>query len=197
MYEYRKLTPEERAELVAQRRARGYPPHQPPHPLRGEGYYLLTAACYEHRRHINLPDRRDAILDDLFACFIEEGMTLSAWVVLDNHYHLLAYVTEFSLLEKTFRLVHGRSARQWNSEDSVSGRKVWYRYTDRMIRSERHYYATLNYIHYNPVKHGLVRSPYDWQWSSVQWYRENFGREWLRDLWERYPVRDYGKEWDE
>ncbi len=197
MYEYRKLTPEQRKELVEERLAKGYPPHQPPHPVQEEAYYLLTAVCYNHQPHVNTPTRRQTLLDALFAHFIERGMEIMAWVVLLNHYHLLVHVSEFGLLGDIFRLVHGRFAYEWNREDNTRGRKVWYRYTDRMIRSERHYYTTLNYIHFNPVKHKLVQTPYDWQWSSVHWYREQFGRDWLRDVWQRYPVRDYGKGWDD
>ena len=65
------------------------------------------------------------------------------------------------------------------------------------IRSERHYYATLNYIHYNPVKHNYVKSPYDWETSSIHWYLQEKGRDWLRSCWVEYPVRDYGKGWDD
>ena len=35
------------------------------------------------------------------------------------------------------------------------------------MRSDRHFYSSLNYIHYNPVMHGLVESPYDWPWSKL------------------------------
>lgn len=82
-------------------------------------------------------------------------------------------------------------------EDSTVGRKVWFNYSDRAIRSESHHYTTLNYIHYNPVKHGWIESPYDWPESSVHRYLEHYGREWLRDLWCRYPVREYGRGWDD
>jgi putative transposase len=197
MYEYRKLTPEQRQALVQERLAKGSPPHQPPHPVQQEAYYLLTAACYDHHHHMHTPERRQVLLDSLFACFIEQGMELSAWVVLTNHYHLLVRVDEFDRLSDIFQLVHGRTSFDWNQEDNTRGRKVWYRFSDRMIRSERHYYTTLNYIHHNPVKHGLALSPYDWQWSSVHWYQDHFGREWLRDLWRQYPVRDYGEIWDD
>ena len=197
MYDYRKLTPEQKEQLVEERRARGYPAHQPPHPIQIEAAYLLTAVCYEHKQHINTPDRRSSLLDSLFTQFMELGMTLSAWVILTNHYHLLVHISEFKLLRELFRLVHGRSSYEWNKEDNTPGRKNWFRYTDRMIRSERHYNSTLNYIHFNPVKHGLVSSPYDWQWSSVHWYLEQNGRDWLRDLWRLYPVHDYGKGWDD
>ena len=122
--------------------------------------------------------------------------TQPAWAVLLNHYHLLVHVTEFGALGDIFRLVHGPTAREWNLQDDALGRKVWYRFTDRAIRSERHYYTVLNYIHHNPVKHGWAESPYDWEESSVHWYLIHQGRDWLRDSWVRYPVRDYGRGWD-
>ena len=196
MYEYRKLDAEQRRQLVEERRRRGFPPHQPPHPGLNDTIYLLTAACYQHHHHINTAERRDQLLDGLFHEFTHHGMEIRSWVVLTNHYHLLVNVNEFALLGNIFRLVHGRTAYAWNSEENIRGRKVWYRYSDRAMRSEAHYYTTLNYIHYNPVRHGLVLSPYEWEWSSVHWYLEHHGREWLQDLWRRFPLRDYGKGWD-
>jgi putative transposase len=197
MYEYRRLTPDERRKLVEERRLHGRPLHQPPHLALEQTYCLLTAACYNHHAHMQSPERRQAVLDLLFEQFIQRGMEIQAWVVLGNHYHLLAHVTELKALGDIFRRVHGRTSRDWNKEEETQGRRVWYRYSDRAIRSEGHYYTTLNYIHYNPVKHKLVASPYAWTWSSVHWYREHYGRTWLRGLWRRYPLRDYGKSWDE
>ncbi|MBN2002050.1 MAG: transposase [Anaerolineae bacterium] len=197
MYEYRKLTPEQRQELVEERKALGFPPHQPPHPIQEDAYYLLTAACYEHQHHIHTPERRQMLLDLLFEHFTRHGMEIHAWVVMTNHYHLLVHVTEFEILGEIFRRIHGRTSHDWNQEDQTPGRKVWYRYSDRAIRSDRHYYTTLNYIHYNPLKHETADSPYNWPWSSVHWYLKHHGREWLRDLWQSYPLRDYGKTWDD
>jgi putative transposase len=195
MYEYRRLTPSQRAEIVQQRLANGYPPHAPPHPVRDELFYLLTATCYEHKCRMDSQSRRQQILDLLFDKFVTLGMEIQAWVVLPNHYHLLVQVTDFSLLKNLFRSIHGSIARQWNFEENKTG-KVWCSYTDRAIRSERHYYTTLNYIHYNPVKHSWVKSPYDWSESSVHWYLQYYGREWLRNSWTEYPVKDYGRGWD-
>jgi putative transposase len=197
MYDYRKLSPEQRQALIEERRARGYPSHQPPHPVREQNLYLLTATCYEHQHHIHTTERRTVLLDLLFERCVHEGITLLAWTILTNHYHLLANVPEFDLLASVFRRVHGRTSHDWNLEDDTRGRRVWYRYSDRAMRSEGHVYTTLNYVHYNPVKHKLVTSPYDWEWSSVHWYLEHKGREWLRDLWLRYPLRSYGQDWDD
>lgn len=197
MYEYRKLTPEQRKRLIEDRKALGQPPHSPPHPIQDQSFYLLSAACYEHRPHMRESVRRTQLLESLFIEFSARGNEILAWVMLSNHYHLLVHVTAFEELGSTFRQVHGSISRQWNLEDRQLGRKVWYRFSDRAIRSERHHFTTLNYIHFNPVKHGYVESPYDWAESSVHWYFEHHGREWLRSLWITYPLRDYGKGWDD
>ena len=197
MYEYRKLTSEERRKLIEERKSRGLPPHSPPHPRQDAEYYLLTAACYEHVTHLKDAARRQQLLDLLFEHSILRGVELRAWVVLPNHYHLLAYVPDFEVLGEMFRRVHGPTSRDWNREDDALGRKVWYRFTDQAMRSKPHYYTTLNYSHYNPVRHGYVASPYDWEASSLAWYREHHGRAWLRNLWISYPLRAYGKGWDE
>ncbi len=196
MYKYRQLTNEQKKELIKQRLAKGFPPHSPPHPIRLQTFYLLTAACYEHKHHLSTPFRRQQLLNLIFEKCIHEALEIRAWVVLSNHYHLLVYVPDFKKLSKLFQQIHGSTSRQWNLEDNMMGRKVWYRYCDRAIRSERHYYTTLNYIHYNPVKHNQTKSPYDWTESSVHWYLENYGKQWLRDTWIEYPVRNYGKGWD-
>jgi putative transposase len=142
-------------------------------------------------------ERRQQLLDSLFENFQTAGLEIRAWAILPNHYHLLAYVPDFALLTNIFRHVHGATSRYWNLSDCQQGRKVWCSFTDRAIRSERHYYTTLNYLHYNPVKHGWVASPYDWVESSVHWYLEFLGREWLRDQWNLHPTRDYGQGWDD
>jgi len=167
MYEYRKLSAEERAKFIEERLERGFPPHSPPHLAGESGLYLLAATCYEHKRQMILPRLRKQVLDRLFELFTLQGDEIRASVVLPNHYHLLHFAPDGMHFERVLRLVHGRTSYQWNKEDRSPGRKVWYRYSDRVMRSERHYFTTLNYIHYNPVKHELASSPYNWGDSSV------------------------------
>ncbi|WP_414623579.1 REP-associated tyrosine transposase [Calothrix sp. CCY 0018] len=196
MYEYRKLTPEQKAAVVEERLKKGFPPHSPPHPIENSEYYLITATCYEHKCRINTHQRRQQLLNLIFQQFIYKDIDILAWVILPNHYHLLLKNIRFYYLRKILRSIHGNLARQWNKEDNTAG-KIWCSFSDRAIRSQGHYYTTLNYIHYNPVKHDWAESPYDWSESSVYWYLENYGREWLRSNWVEYPVRDFGKSWDD
>jgi len=41
---------------------------------------------------------------------------------------------------------------------------------DRNVRHEAEELRTIEYIHQNPVKRGLVREPVDWAWSSARWH---------------------------
>ena len=175
MYRHRELTPDQTLAIVSERFSRGFPAHSPPHQVRVSGTYLLTAACYEHACHMSSAARRSELLAQL-----AEGMALIAWVVLPNHYHLLAEVADIAATGRALGRIHGALSRRWNAEDGTPGRRVWYRYTDRAIRSERHYYTALNYLHYNPVKHGWVKSPNEWAESSLGEYLAAFGREGLK-----------------
>ncbi len=94
--------------------------------------------------------------------------------------------------------LHGTTSREWNLADGLTGkRRVWYKFTDRLIRDEKHFFTALNYIHYNPVKHGYASDPYEWLWSSVHNYLDTQGREWLREKWRANPPGDFGKGWDD
>ena len=50
-----------------------------------------------------------------------------------------------------------------------------------MIRDQADLFNHVNYIHYNPVKHGLVKCPHEWPFSSfARWVREGYySADWL------------------
>ncbi len=66
---------------------------------------------------------------------------------------------------------------------------MWHNYWDRCIRSERDYWTRFNYIHYNPVKHGYVTRMGDYPFSSVRFYEQAMGLDWLSDVWRTYPCK--------
>lgn len=198
MYLWRRLSDEERGEVLELRKARGLPWHRPPHrEFEGPVTFIITAACYEHRHIVGssrhrMADFEKTILD---AC-AEAAANTFAWCILPNHYHLLTRTDNIKLLRKEIGKVHGRTARTWNLEDEQIGRKVWFNYVDRDMKSERHYWASLNYIHNNAVHHGYVEKWQDWPYSSVHQFLAQIGREEARRIWHEYPVLDYGKGWD-
>ncbi len=70
-----------------------------------------------------------------------------------------------------------RPSRTRKGEVEVWQRRFW----DHCIRDERDLRCHFDYIHYNPVKHGLAGRPLDWPWSSfgryvhLGWYAEDWG----------------------
>ena len=196
MYRYRKLTPIKKTETIRQRHLRGMPNPRPPRFGNFSGFFLITASTYEHKSYFNNVEKRTWLYNELQRELQNAQIPISGWVVLPNHYHLLVECNPLSSISLPLRSVHARSARELNRRDGVSGRKVWYLFSDRQIRNESHYYTTLNYLHYNPTKHGYVEKPLNWKCSSLHWYEKHFGIDWLRDLWQKYPVLDYGKDWD-
>jgi len=120
-----------------------------------------------------------------------------AWCVLPNHYHLLVRTKDIQRLAKYLGQLHGRASYDWNGMESARGRKVFHRASGRAIRSSAHFWATVNYIHHNPVHHGYVEKWLEWPWSSAIDYMKQVGRAEAERVWREFPVLDYGKGWDE
>jgi putative transposase len=125
-----------------------------------------------------------------------EKAYLHAWCILPNHYHLLITCESIQTCLSKLGQVHGRFSYQWNQEDKRRGRRVFFGAAEREIRSERHHFATLNYIHHNPVHHGYVKKWLEWPWSSAADFLNEHGREEAKRIWTSYPIRDYGAKWD-
>ncbi|HXF70396.1 MAG TPA: hypothetical protein VNK89_11380 [Thermoflexus sp.] len=197
MYDYRRLTPEQRAEILRERRARGLPLHEPPHFYGEAGEFLITAACYEHQRIFEGPENLSMLAETVLRNLDEAGLTCYAWVFLPNHYHLVVAADDLRRVSKVLQRTHGFLAAWINQRQRMRGRRVWYRFTDRKIRNLRHHWATVRYLHWNPVKHGYVDHPMAWPWSSYMLYVDRFGLEAWQTLEIQYPIDRYGHGWDE
>jgi len=197
MYDYRNWSPKKRRAALVERAAHQFPLHSPPHISDPDKFRLITGACFEHTHILDSPTRIAWFEQQLVEHIAGQNLSLAAWVVLPNHYHLLVKIPEIKYFSKAQGQLHGRTSRELNREDGLQGkRQVWCRCSDRVIRSKRHYFTTLNYIHNNPVKHGYVDRWGDWPYSSFHSYLENKGRQWLEEIWHDHPLLNYGDKWD-
>jgi putative transposase len=119
--------------------------------------------------------------------------------VLPNHYHILIDVDSLDSVSSALKYLHGTTSRKWNIEDCLTRkRRVWYKFSDRLIRNEKQLHETFNYIHYNPVKHGYVHDIKEWYWSSYKIYEESKESEWLLEQWKfNQPSEKLGEGWDD
>ena len=199
MYCWRQLSQEDRAKLLEARKEQHNPWHSPPHreSNRSESF-LFTAACYEHSPYIGLTPERMAAFERSLLEAIEPAVRETiAWVILPNHYHLLLRTPSVKAVLTELAKLHGRTSFAWNGEEHQRGRKIWYRATETVMKSDRHFWATMNYIHHNPVKHRYVQRRQDWPYSSVHAFLASRSRNVALSLWQEYPVGEYGAGWDD
>ena len=105
--------------------------------------------------------------------FNGERYDLIAWCIMPNHIHVLMK-SKLSLAKivQSWRSYTGRWAMKHNEELDLGipdkAKRFWMRdYWDRFIRSEKHYYTVIGYIHQNPVEAGLCDKVKDWKMSSA------------------------------
>jgi len=146
-------------------------PHAPIHRLTEAGAYMVTGGTYGKAHHLNSPARLDFVRDTLFAAVEEFGWRLQAWAILSNHYHFVADSPEDpSALRTLVSKFHTLTARQMNRFDDARGRRVWYQFWDTHLTYQRSYLARLNYVHSNPVHHGVVEVATQYPWCSAAWF---------------------------
>ena len=126
MYEYRKLTENERRDVVEQRKkTRVSLADRPPHPKTDLKYRIVTATCFEHKKILDLPSRLRWFEHELLESLKNDQISCAAWCVLPNHYHLLVCVLNFKGFSANLGILHGRTSFKINKEDQKRGRKVW------------------------------------------------------------------------
>ena len=101
--------------------------------------------------------------------------SIHGWAVMPDHLHCLISLpehdTDFAL---RWRLIKGGfsqaiPANEWRStvRQRRGERAVWQRrYWEHLIRNDADFSAHMDYIHFNPVKHGLVKRVADWPNST-------------------------------
>jgi putative transposase len=98
---------------------------------------------------------------------------LEAWAVLPNHYHFIARAPEApSTLTALVRSVHSITAKDFNLRDGTPGRHVWHNHWDTCLRNEAAYWAGLQYVHLNAVRHGIVSEAEEYEFCSYSWFRD-------------------------
>lgn len=144
-------------------------PHAPPHRLLSPGTYMVTSGTYLKDHLFNTADKRNMLQDSLFTLASQFQWQLEAWAIFSNHYHFIGYSQQPETLKELIRRLHGGTSFKINRIDKTPGRQVWHQYRDSHITIQTSHYARLNYVHNNPVKHGLVDIATNYPWCSAAW----------------------------
>ena len=94
--------------------------------------------------------------------------------MFSNHYHFVGRspedADESTSLSKMLTVLHRRTAIWVNRLDKTPGRKIWHNFWDTKLTYQKSYLARLNYVHQNPVTHGLVPVANQYPWCSAAWF---------------------------
>ncbi|PQA85573.1 REP-associated tyrosine transposase [Hyphococcus luteus] len=139
---------------------------------------------------VNLRDRRRGVLVDRIADMRAAWReTAAAWpvetvaaVVLPDHLHFIWRLPEGdSDFSTRIRLIKAGFTRRLPAGEKSDGRKgergvFQSRFWEHLIRDESDFDRHVDYVHFNPVKHGYVTRPEDWPHSTFQQWRRETGR---------------------
>jgi putative transposase len=132
-------------------------------------YFFVTCNLLRTRPVLN-EDDFEILARVIEARREEHGFLLTAWVFLPDHWHAILgprYPKGISLVMESVKV---SSTRQINAQRGDLGRLWQGRFFDRALRTVKEYQETVEYIHLNPLRRGLVKRPEDWKWSSVHEY---------------------------
>ena len=109
---------------------------------------------------------------------------LFAYVLLPDHFHLLVKTKDSQGdFSRIIKCIKGNFTANFKDFYNIKGQiSLWQpKFWDHVVRNEKDLNNHLDYIHWNPVKHGYVAEPYLWESSSFhKWmddglYSSNWG----------------------
>ena len=131
--------------------------------------YFITAVTFD-RRPI-LVEFGVLCLNSIQKVSQEKSVELIAWAILPDHFHIIVNCQSVSVSSYMQSVKQSFSA-QYRVQTCYLGRVWQLRFWDHIIRNESDLQSHLNYIHYNPVKHGVSNSPLSHGLSSASLYLE-------------------------
>jgi putative transposase len=155
-----------------------------------DAWYFVTASTVNKEKIIATDEHLNLWTHTFKELVLKFKIKLIAWVVLSNHYHILFMPNDAGQLGDFMKRLNGSTSRKLNLLDNKHGRIVWYSYWDRCMRNEYDFWTRFNYIHYNPIKHGYVEIPEEWQFSSYRFYVRNDENKWLNAKLNEFPISD-------
>jgi len=141
--------------------------------------FFFTVNCAERQGNRLLVDHVERLRAVVLTVRQRHPFEIDAMVVLPEHLHCIwtlppddaDYKTRWALIKAGFsRALPGGEYRSENRRKRGE-RGLWQRrYWEHVIRDERDFERHVDYIHWNPVKHGWVTRVRDWPYSSFHRY---------------------------
>jgi putative transposase len=108
----------------------------------------------------------------ILACFDGSrrrlGFALCGYVLMPDHWHGLLWPGRPLTISRVVQDIKYVSARRINRLRGRQGSLWQHQSWDRFVRHRKELSERFDYIHFNPVRRGLVTTPDGWRWSSYR-----------------------------
>ena len=149
--------------------------------VREGGMFFFTIVTYNRRPIFLNPANVDLLRHSFRQVKLRHPFIIEAAVIMPDHLHCVLtlplgdsdFSTRLRLIKKRFSMQFAEESKQTLSESrkNKSEVMVWQRrFWEHLTRDETDLRRHVEYIHYNPVKHGLTASPKEWPYSSFHRY---------------------------
>lgn len=134
----------------------------------GALYHVFSRG--NNRQCIFLSDGDKLMFLDLIEAFTRRfSIEVYAYVLMDNHYHILLKTIEKNL-SKSMQWFGSAYTRRFNIRNRVNGHLFQGRFKSILVENDAYLSQLSCYIHRNPLRAGLVKRLSDYPWSSYQFY---------------------------
>lgn len=141
------------------------------------GTFFFTVVTHKRRKILCDTDNVGILRDAFKHVKKRHPFEIDAFVLLPDHLHCIWTLPDGDMdFSKRWRLIksyftrgcdEGYSLDRSCSKEKKKEQAIWQRrFWEHRIRDDGDRERHVEYIHYNPVKHGLVKSPHDWAHSS-------------------------------
>jgi len=144
------------------------------------GCYFFTVVTEKRRKIFSEDDNVKRLRAAFKTVMQKRPFVIDAAVVLPDHLHFIWTLPEYDSDYSTrWRLIKSAFIKQYPDKFIVQNanrkkkkqQELWqHRGWEHCLRDKRDFQQHIDYIHYNPVKHGLVKRASDWQYSSIHRY---------------------------
>jgi len=149
----------------------------------GGGIYFFTVVTYHRRPFLVTPSAQKILHDSWETAQVRFPFETLAVCLLPDHLHCMwklpdndsNYSIRWRVIKNLFTVRYQKEVEieELRNESRIERHEaaIWQRcFWEHTILDEDDFEAHLDYIHYNPIKHGLVERAADWKWSSFHKY---------------------------
>jgi putative transposase len=130
--------------------------------------WFFTVVTHRRNPILTTDSARKCLREAIIHCRELYPFTIKAWVLLPDHIHCIWDLAESDLNYSRRWSIVKRKFTQTFGDGKDRSQPFWQkRFWAHLINDEKDYEDHMNYIHYNPVKHGLVKRARAWPWTSL------------------------------